>query len=365
MTVRIGKMTFSDWDSLRFEDGWSDTFIFRVDALACVPPFAYAPLIKRMVAHTRLKRPSASLWIQVEGPGEWFVVEVRNALKGLRMPFAVTKTGVPLDILDFSLPPTLLYSASQRPPAVEKSYPPLSLEELRCLQALSRMQMGTRDEIASLAGLPLDRTESLLSMLREREWVEYEICADPSQRPKWVRSDPRFWSVRETGISLALRNWGVPMGVEFTSRLEDNLQDIGNTHRHLARLWPAWLKAAWPQAEIWTGWSEVGISGLSVIPDALAWGRIQGYETLFWLEVGDGHKNKKEIAESTRKRLDQASALCTKSRIRLVYTQLSRNWVHEAMRWTCARLPCEVAVVLGDGRSFGKLPIMEWGRVTG
>ena len=25
----------------------------------------------------------------------------------------------------------------------------------------------------------------------------------------------------------------------------------------------------------------------SVCPDALAWGRIQGFETLFWLEVGD------------------------------------------------------------------------------
>ncbi|MBK8417460.1 hypothetical protein [Candidatus Villigracilis saccharophilus] len=38
MTVRIGNITFSDWTSLHFEDGWSDTFILRVSALACLPP---------------------------------------------------------------------------------------------------------------------------------------------------------------------------------------------------------------------------------------------------------------------------------------------------------------------------------------
>lgn len=363
MAVRIGKITYADWVSLPFEGGWTDTFIFRIDALACIPPFEYAPLLKRMVAHTRVKRPSASLWIQVEGPGEWFAVEVRNALKGLRMPFAVTKADTQLDILDFSRPPTLLFSASQRPPAVETTYPPLSLDELRCLQTLSRMQMGTRDEIAALSGLPLDQTEGLLSLLAEREWVEYEVFADPGQCPKWIRSDARFWRVRETGLSLALRNWGVPKGIQFTSRLEENRRDIGNTHRHLARLWPAWLKAAWPQDEIWIGWSEVGISGLSVIPDALAWGRIEGYETLFWLEVGDDHKSEREISNTTRKRLDQAGALCARSKVRLVYTQLSRQWVHKAAREACVHLSSETAIVLGSWKMMGELPAFEWGSI--
>lgn len=362
MTVRIGKMTFSDWISLPFDGGWTDTFIFRIDALACIPPFDYAPLIKRLVAHTRLKRPSASLWIQVDGPGEWFVVEIRRALQGLHLPFAVTQSGAELDILDFSHPLTLLYSASQRPPVIETISPTLLLEELYCLQALCRMQIGTCDEIASLSGLPVDRTERLLFTLKDKGLTECEFRAASGQLPKWIRKDPRFWRVCGKGLSLTLRSWGVPHGIEFTSRLEENLQDIGNTHRHLARLWPAWLKAAWPQAEIWTGWSEVRIPELTVIPDALAWGRIEGYETLFWLEVGDGHKSKKEITEATQKRLNQASALCARSKVRLVYTQLSRKWVHEAARWACAPLTNEVAVVLENWQLVGDLPVFEWGR---
>src|SRR3989304_5281282 len=44
--------------------------------------------------------------------------------------------------------------------------------------------------------------------------------------------------------------------------------------------------------EIWTRWSQLRVQAQYVVPDGLAWGRIQGYETLFWLEVGDGHKSR-------------------------------------------------------------------------
>src|SRR5690606_7028800 len=103
-----------------------------------------------------------------------------------------------------------------------------------------------------------------------------------------------LWHLRSKGLSLALRSWGIPKGIEFTSRKEENLQQIGYEHRRISRVWSTWLNSAWPQAEIWTGWSEVRIPELSVIPDGLAWGRIQGYETLFWMEVGDDHKDRNE-----------------------------------------------------------------------
>jgi hypothetical protein len=60
-------------------------------------------------------------------------------------------------------------------------------------------------------------------------------------------------------LSLALRSWSIPKGIEFKTRKEENLQQIEYEHRHTSRLWPAWLKAAWPRAEIWAGWSEVRI----------------------------------------------------------------------------------------------------------
>jgi hypothetical protein len=108
----------------------------------------------------------------------------------------------------------------------------------------------------------------------------------------------------------------------------------------------------------------VRLPGTSVIPDALAWGRIQGYETLFWLEVGDEHKSRKQIIEITKKRLDEAWKFCRRTGVRLVYAQLSVDWVHEAARWEFDQLPAEVAVVTGNPRRFGELSVLEWGKVT-
>ena len=132
----------------------------------------------------------------------------------------------------------------------------------------------------------------------------------------------------------------------------------------MARSWPAWLKAAWPQAEIWTGRSEVGIPGLNVIPDALAWGRVQGSETLFWLEVGDEHKAEEHIVEDVGKRLSQAIQFSERTGVRLKFALLSTHWVREAARWAFAQIPSEVAVVMKDWRKYGELPILEWGSVT-
>jgi hypothetical protein len=143
-----------------------------------------------------------------------------------------------------------------------------------------------------------------------------------------------------------------------------HLRQVGYTHRYISRIWQSWLKSAWPQAEIWAGWSEVHIPNLHVVPDGLAWGRVQGYETLFWLEVGDGHKPRDTIIEITRKRLVQARKFCEWTGVRLVYTQLSTKWVHEAAKWAFMDLTGEEAVVMGNLQRFGELPLLEWGAVT-
>ena len=83
-------------------------------------------------------------------------------MKGLALPFAVTRAGITPNYLDFSFPPKLLYSQSQPPPAVEDKQQSVSQEELRCLQALGRMEKGSEQEVASLAGLPVELTSNLL-----------------------------------------------------------------------------------------------------------------------------------------------------------------------------------------------------------
>ncbi|MCL5612168.1 MAG: hypothetical protein M1485_06400, partial [Chloroflexi bacterium] len=76
------------------------------------------------------------------------------------------------------------------------------------------------------------------------------------------------------------------------------------------------------------------------------------------------HKTKEQILEVTSTRLRQAIQLSERTGVRLVFTLLSVPWVHEAARWACTNLPEEVAVVMGERRWFGELPVMEWGRVS-
>jgi hypothetical protein len=82
------------------------------------------------------------------------------------------------------------------------------------------------------------------------------------------------------------------------------------------------------------------------------------------LEVGDDHKSRDEINEVTRKRLGDAWKFCQETGVRLVFVQLSVNWVTETVRWAFGKIPQEVAVVMGNKKRFGKLPTLEWGLVN-
>ena len=132
MTVRLGNMTFADWISLPYDGGWTDTFVYHVSSQACLPPFAYAPIIKRLTTlKIRNLRKSISLWVQVDAPGEWFTIELLHALKGLQVPYAVTDGRMP-EFADFSVPPWLGVSNSGRPPVVPDGPSLVLPEELLC-----------------------------------------------------------------------------------------------------------------------------------------------------------------------------------------------------------------------------------------
>lgn len=364
MTVRIGDVTFSDWISLKYEGGYTDTFIFHIDALNDLPPFVYRPLLQRLVAHLNQKRPGSSLWIRVDSPGEWYLAEVkRSILPGLGLPYAVTRVEEEPDYCSFSYRPRLFYSSLHRPPAVEDGFSHVSQEELKCLQVLGRIRKGDEDEVASLVGLPETLTYDILQSLQKSGLTVHKI-GEKMQKDKSMpyEMDPfPMWHPTRAGLAIALRSWGASKKVHFSGFKELSPHQIGSPHRNTSRMWPAWLRSAWPDTEIWIGWSEVRLPEMSVLPDSLAWGRIQGYETLFWLEVGDEHKRRDKITEITTRRLDQARGLCDQTGIRLVYAQLSTNWVNESARWACINLPKDVAVVMGNMNKFGELPIVEWG----
>jgi len=337
------------------EGGWTDTFVFKVSAAACLPPFAYAPLIRRLVARkTRLLRSSLSLWVQVDAPGEWFAAELRRSLRGLQVPYAVTNGREP-EYIDFSFNPWLGHSNTGRPPNIDVPATMLSDAELRCLQALGRMIKGDEVEIASLTGLSVDVVEATLRELEKRELVIFKVGQRIVRKRGYKTQDDPYplWHLKRQGLFLALRSWGVPKKVAFRERWERHLYHIATKHRHIGRLSIDWLMSRWGRdAEIWAGWAEVGIPRLRAIPDALAWGRLYGRETLFWVEVGDDHKSRMQIERKMQMRMNDALRLSRRTRMKSVFILLGPRWVQKATRWAFDEVGSEVLLVLDDWKAF-------------
>jgi len=367
MTVQLGEVTFSDWISLEYEGGFTDTFIFDIDALNGLPPFVFHPLLQRLVAELDKKRPGASLWIRVTSPGEWYLMEVKRSMTdGFSVPYVVTSKDKTPDYHSFSFGPRLFSPALPRPPKMDDEFSHFSREELKCLQVLTRNRKGSLEEIASLVGLPEAPALNILQGLQKKKKVVFklgEVFQKDKSKPK--KMDPYWmWHPTRKGVSVALRSWGASKGVDFSGVKELNQHLIGTPHRANSRRWLAWLRSAYPLTEIWTGWTEVQLPEISVRPDALAWGRIQGFETLFWLELGDEHKKRMEIQRITRIRLASALEFCQQTGVRLVYAQVSQPWVQKAVGMALSPLPPDMAAVMASTRRFGKLPTVEWGQRT-
>jgi hypothetical protein len=366
MTVRIGDVTFSDWIGIEHEGSYTDTFIFHIDAMNGLPPFGYRLLLQRLVAELHQKRPGASLWIRVDAPGEWYAAEVKRSMRrGLPVPYVVTHADKTPDFRSFSFGPQMFQPAMKRPPEVDDGPSDVSPQALKCLQVLGRIRKGDDAEIASLTGLSGSVVMDVLYGLEKKKLAVFKQGEKIQDKSKPVELDPYpLWHPTRKGLSIALRSWGASRRVDFSGAKELNPDKICTPHRSLSRRWLTWLKTAYPRAEIWSGWSESRLPGMSVYPDALAWGRMQGYETLFWLEVGDAHKGEEEIVEITRIRLASALKFCRETGVRLVYAQIGPKWVQKLVGMALGPLPPEVAAVMTSTRRFGKLSNVEWGITT-
>jgi hypothetical protein len=348
MGVRIGSLVFAGWRSFSLGGGWSDTFLFPISAGAGLPPVDYAHPLRRMARQLSRLRPGASLWITIEAQeGYWYKEAVRHALHGLSLAVAVTEALPRLQ--DFSFCPGLFPSHTPPPPvAPDLMARDLSQNEIQVLRVLARLEKACTAEIASLARVSLPTARQALRELTRRSLVERE-----------GRVTFLIWKVRRAGVSLALRSWGIPPGIPFPARREQSAAT--GRHRRTARLWPAWLRKAWPQAEVWAGWSEVILGRMR--PDALAWGELYGRETLFWLEVESGNDSRVRLRYKMRRRFERAQDYGRRFSLPLVFALLAPPWVRRAVVEVFIELPGDAAVVLADWKSFGELPVPQWGVV--
>ena len=380
MAVRVGSAIFEDHISMEVWPGsWTDTFVLPVRYDAALPPWDYAEVVKTTIPILKkMRKGVASLWVPVMAPGKWYFEEVKYALRNATMPVAVTngKEQLPRTI-DFSVVPGIREVVSSAGPSANPlSTSNLNERTLRCLLALARLHVAYTNEIAryclineaycleSLRELERLRLiehcdDSLIDfhLMTDKQKADMENAQDKGSRP--------YWKIKRPGVSAALRTWGVPAGVPYEFRSERNKLPDG-AHRRRSRQWPTWLKKALPHANIYAGWSEVSIPDARVNPDSLAWGDINGVETLFWMEVESGKSSRQLILNKTIRRWERAVQYANYVNVHLVFAFLGMPWVRNAARLAFMDVPKNCAVVFADWSkdNFGQLPYPKWGEVT-
>jgi hypothetical protein len=379
MAVRVGPAIFEDHISIEVAPNkWTDTFILPIRHDMALPPWDYAEVANTVMAALTKFRRGASLWVPVIAPGQWYLEEVKYVLRGTSIPVAVTCGRKLPGILDFSRPPAV-YDVPCHGGAFADSSAASDLSDyaLRCLLVMARLTAAYTNEVASSCLLEDRACRNALWELEKHGYVEYHqndtfidshlssVRQRMSKGERQAEATWPYWRIRRPGLSSALRAWGVPSGAVFGYRSEKN-RLLDSVHRRRSRQWPKWVSKALPHAEIYAGWSEVGIPGLKANPDALAWGKILGNETLFWLEVESGHSSRNLILDKTTVRWLKATGYAEAVGVHLVFVFLAMPWVREAARLAFIDVPKTSAVIVADWsrHNFGQLPYPKWGEVV-
>ena len=379
MAVRVGSAIFEDHISIELvPNKWTDTFILPIRHDMALPPWDYAEVVNTVIPSLIKSRRGASLWIPVMAPERWYFEEVKYALRDASMSVAVTCGRNQPGILDFSRPPAV-YDVPCRGGAPIDPLPVSDLSEnaLQSLLVMARLTAAYTNEVASSCMIEDRACRSALWELEKRGYVEYHqndtyidshLSSSRQRSSKGEKKDEDvwpYWRIRRPGLSAALRAWGVPAGAEFGYRSERN-RLLDSVHRRRSRQWPKWASKALPHADIYAGWSEVGIPGLKANPDALAWGKILGVEALFWLEVESGKSSRNLILDKTTVRWLKATGYAEAVGIHLIFVFLAMPWVRDAARLAFMDVPKTSAVIVADWsrKNFGQLPFPKWGEVV-
>ncbi len=359
MAVHIKGTTFDGLESLEVQPGqWTDTFVYSISYKDGLPPWDYARALQTNISTLRKYRRGASLWVQADSPGKWYLEQVRKELQGSRIAVAVTPKGIEPGLYDFSLFPITFARPSRQAPQAPGWQPEtVSDDALQVLRALVRIKEGYTKEIMSLAGFSRWKTEKYLKELQSGDFILHEKEPPKDWNPK--KQYYPIWQMKRKGTSLALRSWRVSGGVKF-SAYKERRKNPNSQHRRTSRLFMDSMRKSWRGTQIWTGWSEVQIPEIRTAPDALAWGRFDGQETLFWLEVESGGTSGKRIMERNAKRFQKAILYAQENDVHLVFVLLAKRWAGKAARLAFAGVPKRVAVIVADWKKFGKLPVPQW-----
>jgi len=351
-TVRVGNAVFHGHFTPNWGDGVGDVFVLHALPGSGLPPWLWGKGVTAAGKVLFQKRPTACIWLRVppvEETGRWWREMLIRSLGATPVPVAVGSGDAPPAPERFSFPVRRVRSSLPAGKLNDK-YPDLPPAATAVLGVMARIGEGYTAEIASLALASLPTARKALRKLANAGLVMQKT------QSRWP-----YWEITRKGVSLALRMWGVPKGARFQVRTERKTR-TAYRHRRVSRLWNAWLQKA--GYTVLGGWSEVLLPGArGFAPDALAWGRVGEYETLFWLEVEGGHKSRRQIAAKAEKRLLVAQGFARMYNMHLVFALLGIPWAVEAAQRGMTRIEPFTAVLLGDWNAFGRLPKVVWGRI--
>ena len=348
------------WEPVRWSSGWLDLFRYPINSRDGLPPSARAEAIIAVMKQLKKYRKSPSLWVTVEGPGKWYINELRNVVSECSQSIAISAAGPDLSFSSFLKIPGIYPvkpSAPEFPTYVfdEFSLPQKERAKLQVLRALARMSIAGTKEIASTSGFSHTYMRKLLPELVREGYVLYH---EKGVKEKRIKSP--VWQIKRTGIQYVHQSWNIPNNLRFKGiRVEQKY--AGQKHRKIARMCWAWLKEAYgSDYEIWQAWPEPSIGNAH--PDALAWGSYKGIETFAWLEVESGKKSGKRIANDILNRYEQANRISEAHDMPMIFVVLAQRWVLTSLQNNALFfIPSNVALIFENWRNVGYLSTPNFG----
>ena len=332
-----------------------DVFKHSISATDGLPPYAQARLIDLISFLLRKGRQQPCLWVSVDTPGEWYLKEIKRLVRYRIPTIILEKNWIPGGAYTYRPNAYHFYDWSlEYPEGINSPYicgqDGIKAKSLRVLRILARLKTAHTVEIASLAGYSKTSIRSRLKELKSKEMIEWKRIGKYDG-----------WEIKTKGIRQAHRSWNIPKGAHF-ARYRGEVRYSGERHKRVSRMWRAWLEAAYSNVEIWESWTEALLQ--RGIPDALAWGQVDGDEILFWLEVDSGHSSHDVIYKRYRDRLFVAADHAYHWKIKMVFCMMGPPWVVRSFSHCLGGilLKKNFAVIGHDWREFGKLPLYSFGR---
>jgi hypothetical protein len=127
-------------------------------------------------------------------------------------------------------------------------------------------------------------------------------------------------------------------------------------------MWPEWLKKSYGVSmELWDCWTEIYLKP-GGYPDALAWGRYNGEEMLFWLEVDTGHMGYITMIRKYQHRWQNAAQYAKMVGLRIIFVLLAPPWVANRSRDAFIGLPVHLAAITHEWGILVRSPIQNLAR---